>query len=199
MRERDRVHTVPRRRAEVAAARQPFPPSADDFVPEASRVFPVAGQVAVAAVVSDGVGVTLALIGQWQVPVALAPVEHELRGAGEPVLGRSLSSNIEALPRSIPHVGEAENVEGPWRAMPVQAGPPEVHEARPVQVQHEAEPARALGQHLQTALDTLPTRERDDKVIGESNQPAGARQTVLDRARTGRPAYGAGTGSKSTG
>ena len=199
MRERGRVHPVPHRRAEVAAARQPFPPSADDFVPEVSKVVPVAGQAVVAEVAPDGVDDTLALIGRWQVLVALAPVVHGLHGAGESVFGRSLSSNIEALSRSIPHMGEAENVEGPWRAMPFQTGPPRVHEAPPIQVQHEAEPAKALAQHLRTALATLPTRERDDKVIGESNQPTGALQTVLDRARTGRPAYGAGTGSKSTG
>ncbi len=113
MREQDRVHTFPRQRAGAAAARQPFPPSADDFVPEAAKAFPVAGQTVVAAMATDGMGEMLALIGQWQVPMALAPVEHGFHRAGEPVLGRHLSNNVEALPRSTPYVGEAEKVEGP--------------------------------------------------------------------------------------
>ena len=66
--------------------------------------------------------------------------------------------------------------------MPFQAGPPEGHEARLVRVQREAEPAKALAQHLQNTLTTLPIREGDDKVIGESNQLAGALHSVLDRA-----------------
>ena len=66
--------------------------------------------------------------------------------------------------------------------MPFQAGSPEVYEARLVRVQREAEPAKALAQNVQNALATLPIREGDDKIIGESYRPAGALQTVFDRA-----------------
>ena len=102
MREQDRVHTFPRQRVGAADARQPFAPSADDFGPEAAKAFPVAGQAVVAAMAPDGVGKMLALIGQGQVPMALAPVEHGFHRAGEPFLGRYLANNVEALPRATP-------------------------------------------------------------------------------------------------
>ena len=109
-------------------------------------------------------------------PVFPTPVAHCGNRPGETVLGRDLPNHGLAVPRSSPHVGQAEEVEaGPIRCG--MAGAPfpwwaEVDDACLVGMEREPKPSKTLAHHGQDALGVDDVVERHKRVVGEPDKGA---------------------------
>ena len=95
--------------------------------------------------------------------------------AGGEAFRRDLANDVLALHRPPPDVGEAEEVERRGRrhqVTPVGTPPTEVHISRLGLMERESVSAEKFAQHVKQPLAAVAVFESDDKVVGESHQPA---------------------------
>ena len=110
-----------------------------------------------------------------QAPVSLAPLMHRFERAGEAAFRHDLTNDVLAFSRPTPDVGETEEVERRGRhhpVTPVGTPPAEVHIARLGFMEREPVSTETLAWHVKQSLAAVAVFEGDDKIIGESHQPA---------------------------